>query len=428
MPANRAALPRILAIMGSGETAPTMSSVHAELLSRLGTPPVAAVLLDTPFGFQENADDICQRAIAYFKQSVGHPIAVASFRSTDTSTAREYETMIARITDARYVFAGPGSPTYALRQWRDSPVPGVLARKLREGGCVTFASAAAVTLGVYALPVYEVYKVGEPPRWLEGLDLLSATGLRAAVIPHYNNAEGGTHDTRFCYMGERRLRKLEEMLPDGVDVLGVDEHTACIFDLDAQTVTVRGRGGVTWRRRGTSTRFEAGSELPIAGLVEGHTPATAPQDSTVEARSAAEPAEQTPFAEEVGRQTKIVEDALARRDVDAAVEGLLAVDAHLQEWAGDTLDSDERDAARASLRQWVVRLGAVARTGAADPRERLAPVVDRILALRRELRDAGQYELADRLRVLLVEAGIEVRDARDGPSWNLTDTPEPVTV
>ena len=50
-----ATLPRLLCIMGSGETTPTMVSVHADLLSRLGPKPVPAVLLDTPFGFQENA-------------------------------------------------------------------------------------------------------------------------------------------------------------------------------------------------------------------------------------------------------------------------------------------------------------------------------------------------------------------------------------
>ena len=123
--------------------------------------------------------------------------------------------MLARVAEARYVFAGPGSPSYALRQWLGTAVPDLLAAKLRDGGCVTFASAAAVGVGVCSLPVYEVYKVGEEPRWLDGLDLLSVTGLRAAVVPHYNNAEGGTHDTRYCYMGERRLRMLEALLPGG---------------------------------------------------------------------------------------------------------------------------------------------------------------------------------------------------------------------
>ena len=89
------------------------------------------------------------------------------------------------------------------------PIPPALAGLLRNGGILTMASAAALTLGSVTIPVYEIYKVGEEPRWLEGLDLLgAATGLRAAVVPHYDNAEGGNHDTRFCYMGERRLRIL----------------------------------------------------------------------------------------------------------------------------------------------------------------------------------------------------------------------------
>src|SRR5580693_7216123 len=264
--AGRARMPRLLCIMGSGETTPTMVSVHADLLSRLGPRPVPAVLLDTPFGFQENAADISERTVAYFRDRVGFPISVASFRNRELATPLEYETMLARVADARYVFAGPGSPTYALRQWLGTAVPDLLATKLRDGGCVTLASAAAVGLGMFALPVYEVYKVGEEPRWLPGLDLLSITGLRAAVVPHYNNAEGGTHDTRYCYMGERRLRMLEELLPEGVDIIGVDEHTAVIFDLDAATVTIRGRGGLTLRRQGRSQRFENGTTLAISDL------------------------------------------------------------------------------------------------------------------------------------------------------------------
>src|SRR3984893_11930705 len=245
--------------MGSGESTPTMVSVHADLLSRLGPRPVPAVLLDTPFGFQENAPEISERTVAYFRDRVGFPIRVATFRNRERATALEYETMLARVAEARYVFAGPGSPSYALRQWIGTAVPDLLAAKLREGGCVNLASEAAARLGVRSLPVYEIYKVGEEPRWLDGLDLLGVTGLRAAVIPHYNNAEGGTHDTRYCYMGERRLRILEELLPEGVDVLGVDEHTAAIFDIDAGTVSIRGRGGLTWRRKSGSQRLGRGT-------------------------------------------------------------------------------------------------------------------------------------------------------------------------
>src|SRR6202050_385087 len=418
-------LPRLLCIMGSGETTPTMVSVHADLLTRLVPRPVPAVLLDTPFGFQENASDISERTVEYFRDRVGFPIAVASFRNREQATPLEYETMLARVADARYVFAGPGSPTYALRQWlgtaapdllatklRDrggvtlarvadaryvfagpgSPtyalrqwlgtaVPDLLATKLRDGGCVPLASAAAVGLGMFALPVYEVYKVGEEPRWLPGLDLLSITGLRAAVVPHYNNAEGGTHDTRYCYMGERRLRMLEELLPEGVDIIGVDEHTAAIFDLDAATVTIRGRGGLTLRRQGRSQRFEDGTPLPIGDLEAGGgaTPETVSDavagDEGPDESALVPPAPGvSPFLQEVTAQSDAADSARASRDRDAAVSAVLAIDTQMHDWSADTLDSDEQDRAREILRRYVVRLGDLARDGAGDPRDRLAPV------------------------------------------------------
>ncbi len=424
-----ARLPRLLCIMGSGETTPTMVSVHADLLSRLEPRPVPAVLLDTPFGFQENAADISERTVAYFRERVGFPISVATFRNKQLATALEYETMLARVAEARYVFAGPGSPSYALRQWVGTAVPDLLATKLRDGGCVTFASAAAVGLGVCSLPVYEVYKVGEEPRWLDGLDLLAAVGLHAAVIPHYNNAEGGTHDTRYCYMGERRLRMLEELLPGGVDVLGVDEHTAAIFDIDAGTVTIRGRGGLTWRRKGVSRRFENGTTIPVSELAAGavmagaDTAATGASDAAADEQESLPAAGVSPFLEEVTRQSGAADSALAARDVDGAVGAVLAINSQMHEWAADTLDSDEQDRARETLRRYVVRLGDLARNGVDDPRELLGPVVDRVLSLRVEMRGAGEYALADKLRDALVDAGIEVHDTPGGSTWDLATAP-----
>ena len=49
---------RILAIIGSGETSPTMVTVHKELVSRLGLNGPKAIVLATPYAFQENADDV----------------------------------------------------------------------------------------------------------------------------------------------------------------------------------------------------------------------------------------------------------------------------------------------------------------------------------------------------------------------------------
>ncbi len=73
--------PRLLAIMGSGETAPTMAKVHRALFERLGAGPVPAAILDTPYGFQENADDLSARTVRFFAESVGRVVGVASYRS-----------------------------------------------------------------------------------------------------------------------------------------------------------------------------------------------------------------------------------------------------------------------------------------------------------------------------------------------------------
>ena len=105
--------PRLLAVMGSGETAPTMARVHRLLVERLGAAPVDAVLLDNPYGFQENADEISLRTISYFR-NLQIPLAVASWPTADDALRRERA--LVRVKDANYVFSGPGSPTYALKE------------------------------------------------------------------------------------------------------------------------------------------------------------------------------------------------------------------------------------------------------------------------------------------------------------------------
>ena len=145
------ALPRILAILGSGETSPTMVTPHQHLFARLGA-DVAAVTLDTPYGFQENADELTERVRAFFQDSVGRTVDAVRFRSraeADADPVGHAEAM-ARLLAARWVFAGPGSPSYALAalgRARPCPSAGRAAGAGGEGGAVVFASAAALTLG-----------------------------------------------------------------------------------------------------------------------------------------------------------------------------------------------------------------------------------------------------------------------------------------
>jgi cyanophycinase-like exopeptidase len=424
-------IPRLLVIMGSGETAPTMVTPHRDTVARFGTAP-RAVLLDTPYGFQENAAEISQRAIDYFAQRVQLAIDVAGFPGPLAADPRERSeeatpASLARLRAADFVFSGPGSPTYALSTWCRSAIPAALGDKLAHGGAVVFASAAAVTVGRFSLPVYEVYKVGQPIHWLDGLDLLSPLGFgpHCVLIPHFDNAEGGTHDTRFCYMGERRLQALEAMLPDDAWVLGVDEHTALTVDIDAGEVTVTGRGAVTVRRRERTERFPSGATLRLASLVAAAQDAKPVATARAPVEESEEPSPvapaRSPLLSEVARLEQSFAGALTARRASEAADAILALDRTILEWAGDTLQTDEPDRARAVLHSLVHRLGEAATVGLRDPKEVLAPLVERLIALRAELRTERAWAVADKLRDRLTAAGIELHDTPQGTSWTLRD-------
>lgn len=450
---------RLLVLMGSGETAPTMVKPHRAVFGRVGD--ASALLLDTPYGFQSNADDISARAVAYFATSVGRQIDVLSWRQAPVDTLAR-ERAAAAVRDAGWLFAGPGSPTYALRHWRDTAMPALLADKLTRAGVLVFASAAALTLGSHAVPVYEIYKAGLDPHWVPGLDLLGPVlGFPAVAIPHYDNAEGGRHDTRFCYLGERRLEVMEAWLPEGTRILGVDEHTAVVIDLDARTAAVLGNGGLTVRLAGRSTRYESGAELDVADLAAepgdpvvagaAAVPRRSPAESGEAASGGAGPDEAAPGAAAPGGAgpgaagpsaragyappapraapislRSVAEQlearfvaALADRDVDGCVAALLDLEQTIVDWSADTEESDGAYA-RSVLRVMVVRIGELARAGARDPRHLLDPFVSALLDVRQQARAARDFATSDRIRDRLASAGVEVRDTPDGPAWQLS--------
>jgi cyanophycinase-like exopeptidase len=410
-----------LVVMGSGETTPTMVRVHREVFAACPAGP--AVMLDTPFAFQMNRAELVTRTRSYFAQSVGREVEVAAWSGREDAV--QAGKSLALLDRAAWAFAGPGSPTYALRHWRGTPVPAALAGVVRRGGTLVLGSAAALTLGSHAVPVYEIYKVGADPEWVAGLDLLGElTGVAAAVVPHYDNKEGATHDTRFCYLGEERLTALEAELPDHVGVLGVDEHTAMLVDVDARTMTVAGNGVVSVRRRGDTRTFAAGESLTLDALtamLRGEQSASPPPASTsfaapVEADSDA-PA--LSLRAEADRAREAFEAALGRRDVDGCVAAVLGLEEAIAAWQSDTLQSDDADEARRVLRALVVRLGELAEQGAADPADAVAPFVEALLAVRTGARENKDFVTSDLVRDRLVAAGVEVRDAPDGTTWSL---------
>jgi cyanophycinase-like exopeptidase len=430
-----------LVIMGSGETAPTMVKPHRMLLESV--PADSAVLLDTPYGFQQNADDITARARHYFKASVGHEVSAAGWRSAEIDGLAR-ERALTAVRAACWVFAGPGSPTYALRAWRNTALPGVLRETVSGGGTLVFASAAALTLGSHTVPVYEIYKAGIAPYWEPGLDLVAElTGLPAVVIPRYDNAEGGHYDTRFCYLGEARLAALETELPDEALVLGVDEHTAVVLDVGAGTVRVLGNGALTIRRRGLSTVHASGSEVRLADLALDRNLTSGSGRRTLDAAHLAGSGANPPFdtAQSAGSGANRppvlwsgspsvslraavdqcrsrFSSAIQGRDIDAGVDAVLNLEQAISDWADDTLSSADGEHAHGLLRSMVVELGELASLGAADPADLIRPYVDLLVTLRDRARAAKDFAASDEIRDFLTSAGVQVRDTPQGTAWS----------
>src|SRR4249919_2892410 len=448
---------RILAIIGSGETSPTMVTAHRELISRLGLTSPQAIVLATPCAFQENAADVSARTQRYLADSVGLQVRVAAGTSPNADPAmapplippdeEDEARQATAIRAANWVFAGPGSPSYALAHWQAGPVAaGLRDRVLAGDGLTVLASAAAATAGRFTLPVYEIYKAGGALRWLAGLDLLGPLGLTVAVIPHYDNAEGGRYDTRHCYLGERRLAVMERELPAGAAVLGVDEHTAVLIDLLTSDVEIRGRGGMTIRRSGHSVVLPAGTRLPMAelrDLVQGirraagggdapevtegtggrdGTGGTDPGGGDGTAGDGAGAGEMLPLPEIMAAAERRFEAAAGTRDADAMVGVILELETAIGQWEADMDEDQGTGQARALLRRLVGRLGRAAQDGLTDPRERLRPAVEPLLELRAALRGAGNFDAADAIREALTGAGFDVSDTPEGTRWQPTAT------
>ena len=252
-----------IAILGSGETSPNLVAVHRKLLEKLPK-PTKAYMLDSPFGFQENADQLVEKIQDFYDKSLNIKIELASYRNLEELDTKSFFKTISLLEKADFIFAGPGSPSYASKLWVNNEIKETLSNHINKGGNALFASAAATTLGENTLPVYEIYKVGIDPYWEEGLNLLSLYGLSCTVVPHFNNKEGGNHDTSFSYVGKNRVNKLMEIKFS--NLLGIDEHTALIISGKENTFEVYGLGQVTVINKNETIEFKSGKTYDLITL------------------------------------------------------------------------------------------------------------------------------------------------------------------
>ena len=409
-----------LVLMGSGELTATMVEVHKQMLSSLEVEP-RAVFLDTPAGFQLNVNQISEKAVEYFRKRVNHPLSVASFRKRETAETYEGESAFHKLREAGYILIGPGSPTYTVKQLKDTPVPEIFTQRIQIGGCLTAASAAALTVGRFTLPVYEIYKVGQDLHWVDGMDLLSRFGLNLVVIPHWNNAEGGSHDTSCCFMGKSRFTRLMRKLPGDAAILGLDEHTACIIDFDRQEVAVKGIGQITWRHGDREAIFKKGERFALDQLQEGRMGARKIKPDLRAKKPAPKTAEnsQSSLWERIHAIEALFNKGLEQHEPEEVTKALLELDRIIWQ-SNDELENEEFiSQAREKLRDLIVVLGTRLASVPKSETACVSPVVEELLELRQRFRENKQWTEADAIRDSLERSQVVIEDTAEGTRWHL---------
>lgn len=414
-------------LIGSGEFGEGMGRTYRAVLARAPSNPTA-VFLDTPAGFELNADAIAERAVQYFAQHLNVTLEHAGFKNRNTATASELEAALHLLRRADLIFAGPGSPSYAIHHLRGTPIWEAVLDRYEHGAHLIFASAAAIAISASALPVYEIYKVGADPHWIEGLDLMARQGLKLAVVPHWNNAEGGTYDTRYCFMGESRFQQLESQLPADTVVLGIDEHTACLLDLSREQFRVMGAGNVTVRCNGSERVHPSGTDLPTTTLLPAESkptfPRSTPRPQTLPregVRALAELFEEVNAAPDLPTRRKLLEQVHLKLHALAGQPSADETTRYLVYLAHALDETDDPEHKRVLIERAHEAMHEMDSSGTGDghtgTEEEIGPYIELLIAVRRQLREQKQYELADFIRQELAELKTELQDTDSGTSW-----------
>lgn len=264
-----------IAFLGSGETSLAGGRIF-ETLAREIKAPLRIALIETPAGFELNSAQVVGRVGEFMKtrlQNYKPVVDVIPARKKNSEYSPDDPAIVQPLLYANMIFMGPGSPTYAIRQLKDTLAWNVIRARHRLGATLIFASAATISIGAHALPVYEIYKVGQDVHVVDGLNLFADFGLHVSFIPHWNNAEGGVDlDTSRCFIGMDRFAEWCDLVPPDNETIGLDEHTGLIMDFESGLCEVSGVSSVSLVRECDPEMFPSGSKFSLNELGEFRLP------------------------------------------------------------------------------------------------------------------------------------------------------------
>lgn len=224
-------MPGTLALVGGAEWTDGCS-FDAGLLESSGATRV--VLIPTAAAY-EKPQLVIDAATAHF-QSLGATVEVVPvYRRADALAPGAADAL----ADATFVYIAGGSPMHLRSVLKDSPVWDAIVDVWVRGGVIAGTAEGASVLSTFMVD-------SRGGAYTVGLDLLD--GL--TVIPRFNT------------WSEDKLHRTVSLAPRGMDIVGIDEATALIWD---GAWRVEGAGSVTAFENGK--RIEPGELDPLSTTV-----------------------------------------------------------------------------------------------------------------------------------------------------------------
>jgi len=253
-----------IAFLGSGETSLAGGRIF-ESLARQISDPLRIAIMETTAGFELNSLQVAGKVGEFLKtrlQNYKPTINIIPARKLETEFSPDNPEILKPLLSANMIFMGPGSPSYAVRQLQGTLAWDIIRARHRLGATLVFASAATISVGAWALPVYEIYKVGEDIHTKPGLNLFADYGLNLSFVPHWNNAEGGIDlDTSRCFIGIERFNQWRKLLPADNILVGLDEHSGIIVDFENAACEVSGVSSVSVLKQNSMEMYPAGAKF-----------------------------------------------------------------------------------------------------------------------------------------------------------------------
>jgi cyanophycinase-like exopeptidase len=239
----------VIALLGSGEFLPWAATVDRSLLDRARIGDGRVLILPTasaPEG-TEVFDGWGRRGVEHYER-LGIAAAVAPLRTREDAAD---PAVVAMLSEVSMLFLSGGNPAYLAEVLRDSPFWAVAVDRIARGMAFAGCSAGAACLPEVA-PDTSVASFG-PEFWRPGLGYVRG----ALLAPHWDVLDRDVPGL---------TRVIEEAVPPGGRLVGLDEQTAMLGD--GTRWTVLGAGGIHLIAGEHRSTHRAGDAVEVA-LMDG---------------------------------------------------------------------------------------------------------------------------------------------------------------